>query len=194
MLIFLIFNSFAVKYRGRDDIITDRVIDRAADQVRTVEAESSQIRVGRVVPTGLHQKQLAEQCPFGAPCTTRRRHVRSIEKSKDGVVVGEVAREVDQEVVREVAEKVVGDVTGEVVGAEEIVRVVVDELVQPNVVVANLIPSITADTNLTTPSTVSSVHTDRGFLIGLVDRSMLTEYADHVVLRLWQGDVYVFYV
>ena len=99
---------------------------------------------------------------------------------------------VAEEVVGEVTEKVVGDVTGEVVGAEEIVRVVVDELVQPNVVVANLIPSITADTEVTSHSTESSVHIDGGFPGGSIDRPMLTEYVDHMAYQLWHGEVISF--
>lgn len=43
-----------MKYRGKDDIIVGRAIDRAEDQARATEVESSRIRAGRVVPTGSH--------------------------------------------------------------------------------------------------------------------------------------------
>lgn len=68
------------------------------------------------------------------------------------------------------------------------------EQVQPNVVVADPIPYITVDTNVTTHSIEPSVYTNGGFPRGAVKRSVLTEYADHVALQLWQGYVYVFYV
>lgn len=58
-------------------------------------------------------------------------------------------------------------------------------MVQPNADVVNSVSYVTADTDVTTPSTESSVHTAGGFPKGSIDRSVLTKYVDHVVLRLW---------
>ncbi|XP_058741837.1 protein MAIN-LIKE 1-like [Vicia villosa] len=45
------------------------------------------------------------------------------------------------------------------------------------------------DTDTTTgASTEPSVHTDEAFPRGPSDRSVLTGYADHVALRIWQGE------
>lgn len=65
--------SFVVKYRGREDVIAGRAIDRATDQIRNVEVESSHIRVKLVVPTASRWKRLAKQNQFHAPRITRRR-------------------------------------------------------------------------------------------------------------------------
>lgn len=40
-----------MKYRGRDDTIAGRAIDRAIKHARADEDESSRIHDGRVVPT-----------------------------------------------------------------------------------------------------------------------------------------------
>ena len=69
---YLIFPSFAVKYRGRDDTIADRVIDRVGDQARAAKVESSQIRTGRVAPTSSHRKRLSGQVQFRALRNIRR--------------------------------------------------------------------------------------------------------------------------
>ena len=63
-------------------------------------------------------------------------------------------------------------------------------LVADEVSAINLVPSATTDIEVTTPaSTEPSVHTDEDFSEGPSDRSMLTEYADHVAYQLWQGNV-----
>lgn len=72
-----------MKYRGKDVTIAGRGTDRAVDQARVVEPESSKIRVGRVVPTSSHRKWLAEQGQFCAPRSTRHRPIRSIEQPRD---------------------------------------------------------------------------------------------------------------
>lgn len=45
-----------MKYRGKDNSIADRATNRATTHARVVEAESSQLRARRVVPTGSHWK------------------------------------------------------------------------------------------------------------------------------------------
>lgn len=71
----------------------------------------------------------------------------------------------DEVVTGEVDEKVAEEVAGEVV--MEVVGMVVDEMdaevVQPDVVVVDPNPSISADTQVTAPSTEPSVHIDGGF-------------------------------
>lgn len=145
-----------MKYRGRDDIIVSRAIDRATYQARTVEPEPSQLQAGQVIPIGSHWKQLTEYGGFRAPRRTRCRHVWSIKQHidevtdevGDGVVAWYVVREVVEEVAGEVAGEVGGEAVGEV--AEEVTRVVVDEMnvevVQPNVVVAHPIPFVIINT------------------------------------------------
>lgn len=66
-------------------------------------------------------------------------------------------------------------------------------VVYPDVDVIDPIPSVIVDTKVTTPSTEPFVHTEGGFLGGPVDRSVLTEYANHMALRLRKREVYVFY-
>lgn len=100
------------------------------------------------------------------------------EKVVAGDVVVEVAGEVGREIVGEVV--VVGEVVGlaaeEVVGPGEIVGMVVYEVVQPDVVVVDLTPFINVDTEVTTPSTESSMHTNRGFPRGsLTGRCLLSK-------------------
>lgn len=121
---------------------------------------------------------------------------------RDEVTAGDVVREVVEEVVEEVAAEVdvevVGVATEEVVGAGEVAGVVVDEVdvevVQLYAIVVDSVPSVTTDTEVTTPSTNPFVHTDRGFPGGPIDRSVLTKYVGHVALRLWHGEVHVFYI
>lgn len=130
--------SFAVKYRGRDDTITSRGTERAADRARDDEDKSSRIRVGGVIPIDSHRKRLTERDGFRAPHGTRRRHVPLVEQPKDevgdevgdGVVSGDVVGEVAEEVVGEVVAsgQIVGLVAEEVARAGEIARVVVDEV------------------------------------------------------------------
>lgn len=164
-----------MKYRGRDDTIASKVIDKMADQARADETESSQIQIRRVVPTGSHWKRLTKQVQFRASRSTRRRSVRSIEQLRD-----------------EVADKVVQPYV--VVADEEVVEEVVVEMVQSDVVFVDLIPSVTTDTKVTAHSTEPYVHTDGGFPRGPIDRSLLTKYVNHVAYRLWQREVHVFYV
>lgn len=53
---------------------------------------------------------------------------------------------------------------------------------------------IPTDRDTTAPaSTKASVHTGRVFPKGNSDRSVLTEYADHVTYTLWQEEVYMLY-
>lgn len=59
LIIFCAFH-FAVKTSGKDVIITGMVTNREDARARAVEVESSQLMVGRIVPTGSHRKQLAE--------------------------------------------------------------------------------------------------------------------------------------
>lgn len=101
-----------------------------------------------------------------------------------------VADGVANSVVEEVADSVV--VVKEVVeetDLEEVARVV-----HSDVDVVDSVSSTTADTEVKAPSTEHFVNIGGGFPGGPIDQSMLTEYVDHVALRLWQGDVYVFYV
>lgn len=89
-----------MKFRGNDDTIASKTTDRAAIQVRVVEAESSQLRVGQVVSTDSHRKWLAEQGQFYAPRSIRRRAMRSDEQLRDNVEVvhvGAVKTNVDKE-------------------------------------------------------------------------------------------------
>ncbi|CAL5192836.1 unnamed protein product [Lathyrus oleraceus] len=98
---------------------------------------------------------------------------------KDKVVLNVVfADGVVDSVVEEVANSVV--VVVEKARLEEVARVI-----QPNVNVIDLVPSVTADTELTVPSIESYVHTDGGFPKGSIDRSVLTEYPHHMG---WQGE------
>ncbi|CAI8608214.1 unnamed protein product [Vicia faba] len=53
------------------------ITDKEAVQTRAVEAESSQLRAGRVAPIDSHQKQMAEQ-KHGQFCTPRRRVTRVV--------------------------------------------------------------------------------------------------------------------
>lgn len=63
---------------------------------------------------------------------------------------------------------------------------VAGEVVQPDVLVADEVattypvPFAIADTEVTTASTRLLVHTDGAFLGGLIHRSVLTEYVEHV--------------
>ncbi|CAL5206006.1 unnamed protein product [Lathyrus oleraceus] len=129
------------------------------DQARADETESSQIRIGRVVPTGSHWKRLTKQVQFRASRSTRRRSVRSIEQPRD-----------------EVADNVVQPYV--VVADEEVVEEVVAEVVQSDVVFVDLIPSVTTDTKVTAHSIEPYVHMMEDFLedplIGRCLRSMLT--------------------
>lgn len=36
------------------------------------------------------------------------------------------------------------------------------------------------------------MHTDRGFLGGPGDHTVLTRFVDHVALRIWKGEVYIY--
>lgn len=67
-------------------------------------------------------------------------------------------------------------------------------MVQPDDDVTHSVSSITADTEVTSTSIDPFMHTDGGFPEGPVEWSMLTDYVDHVALRIWKGEVYVFYV
>lgn len=93
-----------------------------------------------------------------------------------------------------VAIEVVNKVACEVVQPDSPVP---GEVVQPDVPIAdevsttNSVHIVTADIEVTTPSTGPSMHTDGAFQGGPIDRSLLTEYADHVAYRLWQEDVYI---
>lgn len=49
-----------MKYKAMEDTILGKATDKANDQDRDDEAESSQIRVERVFPIGSHRKRLAE--------------------------------------------------------------------------------------------------------------------------------------
>lgn len=133
-----------------------------------------------MVPTDSHRKRLIEQVQFRAPRSTRRRMVRSVEQLRDEVA-DEVVHPDDVVANKEVDEEV-------------IVNEVVAKVVQLNVVVVDSVPSITADTEVTTPSIEAFVHTDGGFSREPIDWSVLTEYDDHVAYQLWQGEIYVFYV
>lgn len=84
-------------------------------------------------------------------------------------------------------------VVDDAVADEVFVDEVVTTMVQLDVVVADPVQFFTTDTMVTTPSTEPSMHIDGGFP-GPINRSVLTEYTDHVALRVWQGEVYVFYV
>ena len=85
-------------------------------------------------------------------------------------------------------DQVVEEVTYLVVMVEEVVEETslkeVARVVQSYVVVVDSLPSVTADTEVTTPSIESSVYTDGGFPGGPIDRSVLIVYVDHVALRL----------
>lgn len=144
-----------------------------------------------MVLIGSHRKQLAEQNQFRAPRSTRHRPIRSVEQLRDEVVpyVAVVGGMVDSMVDLVVEEVIDPVVVVEEVGLKEVARVV-----HPYVNVADSVPSVTTDTEVTTPSTEPSVHTDGGFPGGLIDQSVLIEYADHVALRVWQRKTYVFYV
>lgn len=159
-----------MKYRGKGGTIPGKATNRASAQARIVEVESSQLRVGRVVPIGLQQKLLAEQGQFHAPHSTRRRAVRLDKTNGIHVVV-----EVDDEVAYEMVQT--------------------DVPVADKVVAIDPVPSATVDKEVTTSAlTALSLHTDGEFPGGPIDQSVLTEYLDHVAYRLWQGDVYIFYV
>lgn len=43
-------------------------------------------------------------------------------------------------------------------------------------------------------STELSVHNDEGFLGGLSNCFVLTGFVDHVTLRLWHEEIYIYYV
>lgn len=80
-------------------------------------------------------------------------------------------------------------VADEVIAKEvDVDEMVVDEVdtkvVQPDVIVVDLVPYVIADTKVTSPSTEPSMHTNRGFPGGSIDRLVLTEYVGHVALRL----------
>lgn len=96
-----------------------------------VEAESSQIRAGRVVPTDSYWKQLTEQEQLCAPRSTRRRMVRSVEQPiKDVEVVH--AQDVHDPAVKTDVTHIINETV-----ANEVVQpyaVVADEIVQPDVV------------------------------------------------------------
>lgn len=62
-----------------------------------------------------------------------------------------------------------------------------------------LIPHVDDDTHIDTDATTHAsieafVYSSRAFQGGPIDRSMLMEYADHLACKLWQGEVYIFYV
>lgn len=92
-----------------------------------------------------------------------------------------VADEVVDSVVKEVADPVVVEEVVYEAGLEEVAR-----MVQPDADIVDSVSSVTVDTEVTTPSTEPSVHIDGGFPEGSIDRPMLTEYADHMALRLWK--------
>lgn len=49
------------------------------------------------------------------------------------------------------------------------------------------------DTYVTTPASIETfLYTDGAFPRGSNDLSRLTEYADYVVYKLWQGNVYIY--
>lgn len=62
-------------------------------------------------------------------------------------------------------------------GSGEVARVV-----QSYAHVADSVPSVTADMEVTTPSTKPYVHTEGGFPRGSIGQLVLTEYADHAAL------------
>lgn len=77
---------------------------------------------------------------------------------------------------------------------------VVDEMIVTNVeLVAIYLVLIAGDDTATIDvtevmiptSTKSFVHTEETLLGGPSNRSVFTEYADHVAYRLWQGNVYI---
>lgn len=85
--------------------------------------------------------------------------------------------------------------------AETYVIHVTDEVVELYVPIADevtttdLTPYATSDAEVTTPAlTEPSMNTDEEFSGGPIDRSMLIEYADQVTYRLWQREVYIFYI
>lgn len=151
--------GIARKYKGRDGTNVGRTVDRAVDRAkadRGVEVESSRIRAGRVAPTSSHRKRLAEQGQFRVPLSTRCRLVRSVEQSRYEVVSDVVVVDgVDDSVVEEVAYLVV---VVEDVGLDEVARVV-----QLDADVVDLVSSVTADMEVTAPSTEPFMHTDGGF-------------------------------
>lgn len=118
-----------------------------------------------MVPTGSHQKRLAEQGQFRASHSNLRRPVRSVEQPIDEVAY-EVVHPDDN------------------VADEAVANEVAYEVVLSNVVVVDLVPYVIADTELTTPSTEPSVHIDGEFPRGPIDRSLFIKYADHVAYRL----------
>ena len=97
------------------------------DHARAAEVESSQILVGRVVPTGSHHKRLVEQVQFHAPCSTRCRPVRSVEHPIYNVKVVHA-----QDVRDPVVETYATHITDKMVIDE-----VADEMVQSDVVVVD---------------------------------------------------------
>lgn len=96
-----------------------------------------------------------------------------------------------------VASEAAGEVADEVAQPN---APVVNEVVQPDahivdeVASTNRVPTLTTDTKVTTSSKELFMHTDGAFPKGPIDRSVLTEYDDHVACRLWQREVYIFYV
>lgn len=144
-----------------DDTIADKDIDRTADQTRVVEAESSQIWVGRLIPISSTENGWLSR--FSTPRSTRLRQVQSVEQPKDGVSdeVGVSNAIVAYEVVA--GEVVTGEVDEEVVVDVVVGEVVVYEVVQPDVVVLDSFSFVTTDIKLIAHLAEPSVHSSRGF-------------------------------
>lgn len=53
-----------MRTREKDNNITCRTTDKAGDVTRAAEAEASQLRTGRHVPTSSHQKRMTEQAQW----------------------------------------------------------------------------------------------------------------------------------
>ncbi|CAI8601231.1 unnamed protein product [Vicia faba] len=112
---------------------------------------------------------------------TRRRAIILDKQPKDAADehVAEVvyAEELQSQTVTDPAEVAEMDMT-------HIVDEVVDEVETVDVEATAI-----GDTKVTTPAlTKPSVHTDSEFIGEPINQSMLTEYADHVAYRLWQGE------
>lgn len=111
-----------------DDNIAGRAIGKATTQTMTADAESSQIRAGRMVPTDSHQKRLTEQEQFRASYSTRRRAVRSVEQYRDGVEAVH-AQDVQDPAVETNATYVADKVADDVVQPDALVA---DDVVHPD--------------------------------------------------------------
>ncbi|XP_058768071.1 uncharacterized protein LOC131641778 [Vicia villosa] len=177
--------------RGRDGTVAGRAIDRADARARTAadEAGTSMLRAGRVPPTGSNRKRRAKQAGRGF-CAPRRRGGRASTAMDEQVVHDEVFEVEAVAVVREsvaVVEKPMSIAEEEVDVAEEHVPGVKERVVVVEEGVAK--ERVVHDTDTTTSaSTEPSVHTNGAFPGGPSNKSVLTEYADHVAYRIWQGE------